>query len=145
TNEYRDYLQTQGKTKGDVTTSFESLADAIVAAGVKRVPGGVVADDSRYDDQRYVPTWESSYRTGGDVGPLGALTVNDGWRSWTQGRVPVSDPAANAATELTRLLTARGVQVGPSSRGVAPADAALVAKINSPPLRDVVGSMLSSS
>jgi D-alanyl-D-alanine carboxypeptidase/D-alanyl-D-alanine-endopeptidase (penicillin-binding protein 4) len=145
TNDYRDWLQMQGKTKGDVTTSFESLADAIVNAGVKRIPGGIVADDSRYDDQRYVTGWKDSYRTSGDVGPLGALTVNDGWRSWTNGFTPVTDPAANAATQLAKLLAARGVQVGPLSRGVAPQGTTLVAKVDSPPLHDVVGSMLSSS
>jgi D-alanyl-D-alanine carboxypeptidase/D-alanyl-D-alanine-endopeptidase (penicillin-binding protein 4) len=112
---------------------------------VKRIPGGIVADDSRYDDQRYVTGWKDSYRTSGDVGPLGALTVNDGWRSWTNGFTPVTDPAANAATQLAKLLAARGVQVGPLSRGVAPQGTTLVAKVDSPPLHDVVGSMLSSS
>jgi D-alanyl-D-alanine carboxypeptidase/D-alanyl-D-alanine-endopeptidase (penicillin-binding protein 4) len=145
TDDYRAYLQSKGKTKGDVTTRLETLADSIVNAGVKRIPGGIVADDSRYDDERYVPDWGPQYAVDGDVGPLGALTVNDGWRSWTNGFTPVTDPAANAATQLARLLTARGVQVGPLSRGVAPGDATVVAKINSPPLRAVVGSMLSSS
>ncbi|MEX1007526.1 MAG: D-alanyl-D-alanine carboxypeptidase/D-alanyl-D-alanine-endopeptidase [Acidimicrobiia bacterium] len=145
TNEYRDFLQTQDKTKGDVTTSLEALADGIVDAGVKQIPGGIVADDSRYDDQRYVPTWKDSYRTDGDVGPLGALTVNDGFRTWTPRKVAVTDPAAYAASELTRLLAARGVQVGAPTRGNAPADATPVAKVNSEPLRAVVSSMLSSS
>jgi len=145
TDDYRDFLQSKGKTKGDVTTRLETLADSIVSAGVKRIPGGIIADDSRYDDERYVPDWEPQYRVDGDVGPLGALTVNDGWRSWTNGFTPVTDPAANAGNQLARLLTARGVQVGPTSRGNAPGDATVVAKINSPPLRDVVGSMLSSS
>ena len=72
TNEYNDYLQSQPHTKGDVTTSLDALADHIVDAGVKRVPGGIVADDTRYDDVRYVPTWKDSYHIDGDVGPLGA-------------------------------------------------------------------------
>ncbi len=145
TNDYRDFLQSQGETRGDVTTSLESLADNIVDAGVKQIPGGIVADDSRYDDERYVPSWKESYHTSGDVGPLGALTVNDGFRSWTNGKVVVSDPAAYAASELTGLLTARGVQVGAPTRGTAPADATVVAEVKSAPLRSVVGSMLSSS
>jgi D-alanyl-D-alanine carboxypeptidase/D-alanyl-D-alanine-endopeptidase (penicillin-binding protein 4) len=145
TNEYRDYLQSQGKTSGTVTTSLEALADSVVAAGVRHVPGGVVADDSRYDEQRFVPTWKSSYRTDGDVGPLGALTVNDGFRQWTPRKITVDDPALNAANELSRLLTDRGVQVGAASRGVAPKDAADVATVQSAPLSAVVGSMLSAS
>jgi serine-type D-Ala-D-Ala carboxypeptidase/endopeptidase (penicillin-binding protein 4) len=145
TNEYRDFLRTEGETRDDVTTSLESLADSIVAAGVKRVPGGIVADDSRYDDQRYIPGWKDSYRTDGEVGPLGALTVNDGFRSWTPRKVVVSDPAIYAASELTRLLAARGVQVGAPTRGVAPPDAVGVAKVSSEPLRLVLESMLRSS
>jgi D-alanyl-D-alanine carboxypeptidase/D-alanyl-D-alanine-endopeptidase (penicillin-binding protein 4) len=145
TAEYRDFLQGQQKTSGDVTTSLESLADAIVDAGVRRVPGGIVADDSRYDAERYVPTWKDSYRVDGDVGPLGALTVNDGFRSWTPRKVVVDDPALYAASELSRLLTARGVQVGAATRGDAPGDAAPIAVLKSEPLRAVVASMLSSS
>ena len=74
-----------------------------------------------------------------------ALTVNDGFQSWTPSKVVVNDPAVYAASELTRLLTARGVQVGAPTRGVAPADSTPVAKVNSPPLSLVIGSMLSSS
>jgi serine-type D-Ala-D-Ala carboxypeptidase/endopeptidase (penicillin-binding protein 4) len=148
TNDYRDFIQSRGDLRGDVTTSLESLADGIVDAGVHRIPGGIVADDSRYDDQRYVASWKETYHTSGDVGPLGALTVNDGFRTFVKDGArsgAVTDPAAYAATVLTQLLTARGVQVGAPTRGVAPADATSVAKVNSEPLRAVVGSMLSSS
>jgi D-alanyl-D-alanine carboxypeptidase/D-alanyl-D-alanine-endopeptidase (penicillin-binding protein 4) len=146
TGDYVSFLQSQPKTKGDVTTSLESLADAIVAKGVKSIPGGILGDDSRYDQQRYVPTWKDTYRTDGEVGPISALTVNDGFSAWSPARkVPVDDPTRNAAAELTDLLRARGVQVGNPGTGTAPANAAEVAVISSPPLRDVVHSMLSSS
>lgn len=145
TSEYREYLRSQEKTRDDVTTSLETLADGIAAAGVRRVPGGIVADDTRYDAQRYVPTWKESYRVDGDVGPLGALTVNDGFRSWSPRRVAVEDPALHAATELARLLAARGVPVGPVTRGVAPEGGTFVATVQSEPLRAVVASMVSSS
>jgi D-alanyl-D-alanine carboxypeptidase/D-alanyl-D-alanine-endopeptidase (penicillin-binding protein 4) len=145
TSDYRAHLASEPKTRHDVTTSLETLADRIVKAGVTRVPGGIVADDSRYDGQRYLPTWSQSYRVNGDIGPLGALTVNDGWRSWDRAPVPVSDPAANAGDQLARLLGERGVQVGATSRGIAPHGAAPIAKVTSAPLRDVVASMLSSS
>ena len=145
TDAYRDYLQTQPHTKGDVTTSLDTLAQSVYDAGVRRIPGGIVADDSRYDTVRYVPTWKESYHTGGDVGPIGALTVNDGFRTWTPRKIVVDDPAQYAASELARLLTARGVQVGAVTRGVAPAESAPVAKISSEPLNLVIGSMLSSS
>src|SRR4051794_7374873 len=56
TSPYAAFIQAKDKTRGDVTTSLEALADAIVAKGVQRIPGGVVVDDSRYDAERYRPT-----------------------------------------------------------------------------------------
>jgi D-alanyl-D-alanine carboxypeptidase/D-alanyl-D-alanine-endopeptidase (penicillin-binding protein 4) len=146
TGDYSAFLQSQGKTKGDVVTSFEALADAVVAKGVRSVPGGVVGDDSRYDKQRYLPTWKDTYRTDGEIGPMSALTVNDGFSSWSPARkIVVDDPTRNAAAKLTDLLRARGVQVGAPDTGTAPGDAVEVAQVTSPPMRDIVRSMLSSS
>jgi D-alanyl-D-alanine carboxypeptidase/D-alanyl-D-alanine-endopeptidase (penicillin-binding protein 4) len=146
TGDYVSFLQSQGKTRGDVTTSLEALADAVVAKGVRSIPGGVVGDDSRYDEQRYVPSWKDTYRTDGEVGPLSALTVNDGFSTWSPARkVPVDDPTRNAAAKLTELLRARGVQVGTPSTGAAPASSVEIATVSSAPLKAVVGSMLSSS
>ena len=113
TGDYASFLQSQGKTKGDVTTSLEALADAVVAKGIRRIPGGIVGDDSRYDTQRYLPTWKDTYRTDGEIGPLGALTVNDGFSAWSANtKTPVDDPARNAAAQLAALLRSRGVDVG---------------------------------
>jgi len=146
TGDYVSFLQSQGKTKGDVTTSLEALADAVVAKGIRRIPGGVVGDDSRYDTQRYLPTWKDTYRTDGEVGPLGALTVNDGFSAWSAStKTPVDDPARNAAAQLAALLRSRGVDVGSSDTGKAPAGAVDVAQVTSPPLKAIVASMLSSS
>jgi serine-type D-Ala-D-Ala carboxypeptidase/endopeptidase (penicillin-binding protein 4) len=147
TGDYASFLQSQGKTRGDVTTSLEALADAVVAKGVRRIPGGVVGDDSHYDDVRYVPTWKDTYRTDGEVGPLGALTVNDGYITWSPSRkVPVDDPAGNAAARFAELLRSRGVDVGSGDgRGNAPAGAVELAQVTSPNLRSIVGSMLQSS
>ena len=146
TANYTAFVQSQPKTKGDVTTSLESLADAIVAKGVHAIPGGVVGDDSRYDKQRYLPTWKDTYRTDGEIGPMSALTLNDGFSTWSPSRkVPVDDPTRNAAAQLTDLLKARGVQVGAPSTGAAPASTTELASIQSPPLKDVVHSMLTSS
>ena len=130
-----------------VTTSLVELADAVVAAGVRQVPGGVHGDDSRYEALRYLPTWRDTYRTGGTIGPLGALTVNDGYSALNPTPVPVDDPASFAASELTRLLEERGVQVGAEAdRAAAPAEAtAVVASVQSRPLRDIVGGLLRSS
>jgi len=132
--------------RGSATTSLAALADSIVAAGVKRVPKGIAADDSRYETLRYLPTWKESYRTGGEVGPLGALTVNGGFSALRPRPVPVDDPAVFAAEKLGELLEARGVDIGRSpTREVAPPGAVEVAKVSSPPLADVVGEEISTS
>ncbi len=74
-------------------TPLESLADQIVAAGVTTVQGAVVGDESRYDAERFVPSWPASYATSREAGPLSALLVNDGAESLQPLR-STTDPAA---------------------------------------------------
>jgi D-alanyl-D-alanine carboxypeptidase/D-alanyl-D-alanine-endopeptidase (penicillin-binding protein 4) len=129
-----------------VTTPLEGLADSIVASGVRRVNSGIFVDDSRYDAQRYVPTWKDTYRTQFESGPLGALTVNHGI-PLVQGRpVTVDDPGLYTGSELAGLLRARGVAVGPMiARGSAPAGGATVGSVQSQPLVTILGAMLQTS
>jgi D-alanyl-D-alanine carboxypeptidase/D-alanyl-D-alanine-endopeptidase (penicillin-binding protein 4) len=132
--------------KGSPATSLAALADSIVAAGVKRIPKGIVGDDSRYEDLRYLPTWKDTYRTDGEVGPVGALTVNGGFSALKPKPVPVADPAVFAAQKLTELLEDRGVDVGKSAtRAAAPQGAVEIAKVSSPPLADLIGEEISTS
>jgi serine-type D-Ala-D-Ala carboxypeptidase/endopeptidase (penicillin-binding protein 4) len=127
-----------------LTTSLDALADRVRDAGVVEVRGAVVGDETRYDAQRYVPTWPDRYRAAGQTGPLSALSVDDGFL-WPGGTA-FPDPATGAAAVLTRLLQERGIVVGgPPRSGTAPAGADVVASIESPPLADVVGHMLRES
>jgi D-alanyl-D-alanine carboxypeptidase/D-alanyl-D-alanine-endopeptidase (penicillin-binding protein 4) len=94
---------------------------------------------------RRVATWPDGYRPSLEGGPLSALLVNDGFTSF----VPVAaaaDPAQHAAAVLTELLQARGVSVGGAPRsGAAPAGAREVARIESVPMAEVVGELLTTS
>ncbi|WP_420450324.1 D-alanyl-D-alanine carboxypeptidase/D-alanyl-D-alanine-endopeptidase [Ilumatobacter sp.] len=128
-------------------TSFDSLADALVAAGVTRVRGSVVGDGSRYDDEFSIDEWGEGVASV-DAGPYDALLVNDALvlgRSERQ-----EDPNVAAARELTRLLEDRGVTVdgGPTRESISD-DAApateVIATVDSAPLVDVVSSMLLTS
>jgi len=131
--------------KGTLTTSLVTLADGIVNAGVRRIPGGIGADDTRYEDLRYLPGWKDEYRTGGQVGPLGALTVNGGF-SQLRPPQPVDDPALFAAGKLSELLEERGIEIGRGpSREKAPPDAVEIARVSSPPLKDLLTEELSAS
>jgi D-alanyl-D-alanine carboxypeptidase/D-alanyl-D-alanine-endopeptidase (penicillin-binding protein 4) len=88
-----------------------------------------------------VPSWPASYRS--EVGPLGALTVDGGYDRVTGGAV--GDPALYAATQLTRLLVARGVSVGTPGHASAPGSTVEIASIASPTLHDLIASALRAS
>ena len=127
-------------------TSLERLADSVVAAGVREVRGGVIGDETRYDTQRYVPTWKPVYITAAEVGPASALLVNDGFAVFSPRHTAAPEPDVHAAALLTALLQARGVVVlGPPGEGRAPSGTASLASIPSPPMREIVGEMLRES
>jgi D-alanyl-D-alanine carboxypeptidase/D-alanyl-D-alanine-endopeptidase (penicillin-binding protein 4) len=128
----------------DVRTSFESLADAVVAAGITAVPA-IVGDDSRYDQERFVPSWPESYATGLEAGPLGALMVDDAFATFTPRFTLAADPATDAASDFANQLRARGVAVGAARAGTSAPDATPVATTTSPPLTDVLSEMLITS
>lgn len=128
------------------------LADRVVAAGVREVRGGVIGDDSRYDDQRWIPSWPQRYQREGYVGPISALTINDGTSGFSgnpdgDGRERrAGDPPALAAETLITLLQQRGVQVqGGASAGRAPQARTEVATLPSMPMIDLVREMLADS
>ncbi|MCU1449736.1 MAG: D-alanyl-D-alanine carboxypeptidase/D-alanyl-D-alanine-endopeptidase, partial [Acidimicrobiales bacterium] len=126
-------------------TALEDLAAKMAAAGVRQVTGRVLGDESRYDTRRGVPSWSPAYAATFEIGPLSAMTVNDNFAQWTPRIVPAPLPPANSAAVLSSLLQARGVQVGGAGDGRAPAGAAVVASIDSPPVADVIAEMLTQS
>lgn len=139
-----DYLASL-ENQPQVGTSLEALADAVVAAGVKEVRGGVVGDETRYDTERYVPTWKPNYISDFESGPASALVVNDGFEQYRPRHVAAVQPDVQAAGTLAALLQARGVVIaGGAGEGKAPAGPQ-IARVESPPLSDVVGEMLRES
>jgi D-alanyl-D-alanine carboxypeptidase/D-alanyl-D-alanine-endopeptidase (penicillin-binding protein 4) len=150
TPDYIAYAASKPRLNTLALTHLTQLADALVTAGVKDVPGGFYADESRHDTQRSVPTWKPSYVTQAEVGSLGALTVNSGLAGWGPNQRVAPDPAASATAALTRLLGERGVTVAPSGQSpdgsrTAPKDGVVVASVLSAPLSEVVAGMLRAS
>ena len=142
TADYAASFENQPQTR----TPFERLADDLVAKGLKRVTGGVLGDESRYDKQRYIPTWRPRYIADSEVGPQSALLVNDGFAQFKPKRIAAAAPAAHAAQVLADLLKGRGVSVeGPAGQSAAPAGAATISELRSPPVKDVVAEMLTES
>lgn len=127
-------------------TKVESIADAVAAAGVREIKGDVLGDDSRYDRERVISTWPPRYISLGDIGPMSALAVNDGFEAYAVQHVPSSAPARHAASVLIDLLRARGVTVdGAAGEGRAPTGAVSVAHVPSMPVKDIVTEMLEES
>jgi D-alanyl-D-alanine carboxypeptidase/D-alanyl-D-alanine-endopeptidase (penicillin-binding protein 4) len=142
------------RTADQPLTFLDALADALATAGVRRITGRILADDTRYDALRSVPSWPARYLTQDQIGPLGALTVDDGFRldlpaeGSDAAPVPrrVADPALHAADQLNTLLYARGVAVdGGTAVGPAPVDQPELAGVDSAPLGEVVRQMLEES
>jgi serine-type D-Ala-D-Ala carboxypeptidase/endopeptidase (penicillin-binding protein 4) len=124
-------------------TSIEALADKVVAAGVRRV-GRLLGDESRYDSERLVPSWNPRYIANFDISPLSALVVDKAFAQESPPATAVSPPA-HAASVLAGLLRARGVTVGDTGAARAPATTTRVTSIESPPLSDVVAEVLENS
>lgn len=124
-------------------TSLESLAQAVVDAGVVQIGGNLIGDASRYDSELYVPTWPINFRAT-QGGPIAGLVVNDGALLATRGKT--TDPAGGAAQEFLRLLQDRGVTVvGSPTGGSTPSGLPVVASVSSAPLIEIVGEMLRNS
>ena len=122
---------------------IEALADRVVSAGVRRVTGRILGDESRYDTQRLVPSWNPSYIAGFEVSPISALVVNKNLLVETRAFGP--PPPVHAASVLATLLRARGVAVGAVGEGKAPADTTRLTALDSPPLAEVVGEVVQHS
>lgn len=124
-------------------TSLDSLADAIVAAGVTSIQGSVIGDASRYDDEYFAPGWGDGVAVS-EAGPYDALMANDARQLGDP--LKANDPALGAARELRRLLVARNVSIGGDAGvGTALAGTAEIASVQSAPLTDVIAEMLANS
>jgi D-alanyl-D-alanine carboxypeptidase/D-alanyl-D-alanine-endopeptidase (penicillin-binding protein 4) len=124
-------------------TNIGGLVDALVTAGITEITGNVVGDESRYDTERFTPSLGLGVRTT-EVGPLGALLLNDG--VVLASPIKPDEPALSAAQEFLRLLSERGIVVRGSAKiGTASVDLPIVASINSVPFSNIVEEMLSNS
>lgn len=124
------------------TTSIEALADAVRASGVTAVQGGVVGDDSHFDDEWYAPTWTSDVRFT-EGGPISGLLANDSREAVDRSS---NDPVVGAATVFAEALEAVGVTVsGGASKGAADPALPVIAAIPSLPLPAVLAEMLTTS
>lgn len=116
--------------------AVEDLAARIEQAGIERVRGGIVGDESRFDRLRGGPY--SGFGVSIWVGPLSALIFNRGLGD-ERGRSFQRNPATFAAARLEAALERRGIPVRRAARaGSAPAGADVIASVKSPPMERLV-------
>jgi D-alanyl-D-alanine carboxypeptidase/D-alanyl-D-alanine-endopeptidase (penicillin-binding protein 4) len=63
--------------KGKTTVVLEQWAEAVAAAGIKAVRGGIIADDTYFDRQHTHPLWPKGQHAAWYSAPVGALSFND--------------------------------------------------------------------
>jgi len=120
---------------GDPTFSgadIHRLVRGIRNAGIRRVTGGIVGDETAWDARRDAPGWKPGF-LGEECPPLSALTY---------ARNRAGRSANRAAAALLRTLRRAGVKVAGTARsGRAPAGAALVAVDASPRVDSLLRAM----
>jgi serine-type D-Ala-D-Ala carboxypeptidase/endopeptidase (penicillin-binding protein 4) len=102
------------KGNGDPTLSradLKALAAQVKAAGIRRVTGGIVGDESSYDARRIVAGWKPSFYIE-ESPPLSALVVDRA----RVGRYVTAAPALAAATAFRDILRGAGVAVAGTVR-----------------------------
>jgi serine-type D-Ala-D-Ala carboxypeptidase/endopeptidase (penicillin-binding protein 4) len=122
---------------GDPTLSvgdLRALAYQVRAAGVRRITGGIEADESYFDSRRTGPAWKPYFYLG-ESPALSALTVDrahfHGWLT--------QEPALSAGKQFRLALRTVGVAVTrPARIGVADPLAEQLASTESAPLARIV-------
>ncbi|MGD0998854.1 MAG: D-alanyl-D-alanine carboxypeptidase/D-alanyl-D-alanine-endopeptidase, partial [Thermoleophilia bacterium] len=119
------------------TSRLGDFVTALRNAGVKKIVGRVVGDDSYFDAVRSVASWKPGMTD--YCGPLSALSLNEGIRPdghWA------TNPPLCVAAQLTALLRKSGIPVSrPATVGVTPATALLSYTERSAPLSRILAAM----
>ena len=127
---------------GDPTldaSSLRSLARRLARAGLKRITGRVIGDESAFDAFRGVPS--SGYRLSSWVGPLSALSYNRG-RTGVARPYFQSSPALFTAQAFQRALKREGVKIGRSARaGTGQVGMTPLSELESDPMASIVRQM----
>jgi serine-type D-Ala-D-Ala carboxypeptidase/endopeptidase (penicillin-binding protein 4) len=121
---------------GDPTLSRADLADLarqVRTAGITRVTGAVLGDETFFDARRTAAGWKSWYYLN-ESPPLSALTVD---RGSYRGRIS-RNPSLAAALLFRDALRRAGVAVGGAGLGDEHGDEVPLAAVDSPPLSEIV-------
>ncbi len=124
---------------GGASGLVHDLAARLRTAGVQRITGAVVGDESAFDTVRRGPDWKSDSWM--DCAPLSALTVNEDLLQFG-GFGAAPSPALRAAQQFTLALQRQGIAVGHRAHtGTHPASARRLAAEPSPTIHRLVFEM----
>jgi D-alanyl-D-alanine carboxypeptidase/D-alanyl-D-alanine-endopeptidase (penicillin-binding protein 4) len=128
---WRGRLYLQGHGDPTLSTSdLYALARRVRAAGIRRVAGGIIGDESFFDSVRTAPGWKPSFYIN-ESPPLSALTVDRARYGYRTSRTP----ALTAAFLFRLALMRSGVAVtGGVGTGRARADDFRIGAVRSPSL-----------
>jgi D-alanyl-D-alanine carboxypeptidase/D-alanyl-D-alanine-endopeptidase (penicillin-binding protein 4) len=117
---------------------LDSLVDRLDALGISRIRGKLIADESRFDHQRWVGSWPRRFRFD-EATALGALSVNQSYLGSSLEGLSSHEPALRAAFLLRTQMDARGIHIDkPTQTGIAPLTARTVATVESPAIRQLL-------
>ncbi|MFC4591288.1 D-alanyl-D-alanine carboxypeptidase/D-alanyl-D-alanine endopeptidase [Sphaerisporangium corydalis] len=139
----------RAKVSGDyprfasLATLAARTAKALKAEGVTSVAVGY--DDSLFTGARTAPGWKPGYVPEGSVAPVTALTIDEG-RQNPSASARYADPPRSTAEAFASLLGKYGVRTGKSVRRARAAGGATeIARVESPPVYELVEHMLTES
>ena len=116
------------------TAGLRSLAAQVRTYGIRRVTGGIVADESYFDSRRMVAGWKPSFFID-ESPPLSALVVNRA----RVGRTVTRSPALASGTAFRTALRSAGVVVDGTVRMGRVDDFAIpIAQVESPSLASIL-------
>ncbi len=123
--------------------SVEDIARRLAERGITRITGGIIGDESRYDQVRKAPGW-LEWEMPLPAGTMSALMVNSNSRLGSPDYL--ANPTQHNVDLLHEALTEAGIEVrGEARPGRDPAGSELVLAYESPRIAEIVQLMLSES
>lgn len=126
------------------SSSLKELATAAVTGFTANSTVTLVYDSSAFTGPALGPGWSRSFPSAGVAAPVTALVV-DGGRVRPGANSRVSDPAKQAAAVFAGFLRSQGLDVTSVKAGPLDATAKEIARVESPPVGDIVQRMLTES
>ena len=128
-------------------TRISALARAVVDAGIEEITGSVLGDPSTFADEPEADGWRDRYFDTLDTTRASGLTVDAGRRLLERDDMVLGmvadDPAEVTAEVLDDLLADADVEIGSEpGRGTAPPTAEEAARVQSPPMIDLLAHVM---